>query len=191
MLDNQVIDMGYWKFKELKEERDYPICYIEGSKTFTLMMYERHRGYRCQIIKDGFKDSFMTDLTNQQIIDIETDFKSTGGLKEEAKLVEDLMNEAALGINISSYKYKASFDETHRIDDKVTENIMFEGKCKSIWFKSDKDINFQINNGDVIYVHHGTEYQLEFDYKLVNPTFNITSQNGDGWVDYFIDGEVL
>ena len=183
--------MTYWKFKELHQERGYPVCYSESDKTYTLMMYERHRGYRCQVIKNGYEDNFMTELTSQQVLDIETDFKATGGLKESSKLVEDIMNEAAVGINISSYKYKASFDNSHRIIDLTTEDIPFEGKCKSIWFKSDKDVNFQIDNGDVVYVPHGVEYQLEFDYKLVNPTFNITSQNGDGWVDYFIDGEVL
>jgi hypothetical protein len=191
MLDNQVIDMGYWKFKELYQERNYPMCYSENSKAYTLMMYERHRGYRCKVIKSGYEDSYITDLTSQQVTDVETDFNATGSIKENAKLVEDITNEAALGINVSSFKYNASFKENHRIIDLVQDDIPFEGKCKSIWVKSDKDLNFQINNGDVIYVHHGVEYQVEFDYKLVNPVFNFTSQNGDGWLNYYIDGEVL
>ena len=191
MLDNQVIDMSYWKFKELLAERDYPLCYVEDTKSFSVLMYERHRGYRCKIIKDGYGSSFNTELTDAQITDIYNDFIATGGIKEQAKLVDDIMNEAAAGINISSYKYKANTEKVKNLTEGVTTDITFQGKCKSIWFVSDKDINFQLDNGDVFYVHHGTEHELQFDYKLVNPVFNFTSLNGDGWVKYYIDGEVL
>lgn len=203
MLDNKIVDMNYWDFKKLCESRSYPLYYEEDAKTFTLMIFERHRGYRTRIIKEGFQDNFDVSLTKQEISDIYEDFIAIDGLKDNGRLVNKLIDEIAVNINNNTYKYMADTSNNLTIESGVAHTVLFEGKCKSIWFVASVDVRFRIGEGDWIEIKQGAEYQLEFDYKLINPAFIFEAQsssysededednNNDGTLKYFIDGEVL
>ena len=190
MLDNTVVDMGYWEFKKLYSRRRYPLYYVDEPNVFVLMMFERHRAYRCIVLKESFQSSFRTNLSEQEISDIYEDFTSVGGLRSQAKLTDNLVEAMALGINQTTYKYVSRSDQD--IDGSWT-SISFDGRCKSFTIDTSIDACVKIDDGDEIQVAHSDGLTLEFDYKLVDPSFMsapVTQQNA-GKMHYFIDGEVL